>query len=125
MNTHSLSVSLSIEPNAPPANVSGHDTGSISILVQWNQVPAADKNGVILSYTVTFRALPDGSEQTRNVNAPTTNATLMSLNKYTNYSITVFASTSKGGGNKSAPIVVRTDEDSKFMRFYFCYFCRQ
>ena len=60
----------------------------------------------------------DGSEQTRNVTAPTTNATLISLNKYTNYSITVFASTSKGGGNKSAPIIVTTDEDSKFMFAY-------
>ncbi|XP_068708062.1 phosphatidylinositol phosphatase PTPRQ-like [Montipora foliosa] len=100
------------KPNAPPAYVSGHNTGSTSIFVQWNQVPAADKNGVILSYTVTFRALPDGSEQTRKVNAPTNNGTLTALNEYTNYSITVLASTSKGDGTKSAPIVVRTDEDN-------------
>ncbi|XP_068677575.1 receptor-type tyrosine-protein phosphatase delta-like isoform X2 [Montipora foliosa] len=100
-------------PNAPPANVTGRNTSSTSILVQWDQVPVADRNGVILTYTVTFKmALPGGSEQTRNVTAPTTNATLMSLNKYTNYSITVFASTSKGGGNKSAPIIVTTDEDT-------------
>ncbi|XP_068728210.1 receptor-type tyrosine-protein phosphatase delta-like [Montipora capricornis] len=100
-------------PNAPPANVTGRNTSSTSILVQWDQVPVADRNGVILTYTVTFKmALPDGSEQTRNVTAPTINATLMSLNKYTNYSITVFASTSKGGGNKSAPIIVTTDEDT-------------
>ena len=47
--------------------------------------------------------------------APANQTTLTGLNEYTNYSITVFASTSKGGGNQSAPIVVITDEDSKFL----------
>ena len=41
-------------------------------------------------------------------------ATLTGLSEYTNYSITVFASTAKGNGNISAPIIVITDEDSKF-----------
>ena len=40
--------------------------------------------------------------------------TLTGLNEYTNYSITVFATTSKGNGNISAPIIVISDEDSKF-----------
>ncbi|XP_068726160.1 phosphatidylinositol phosphatase PTPRQ-like [Montipora capricornis] len=98
-------------PNAPPVDVRGHNESSTSIFVQWNQVPAVDQNGVILSYTVTYRALPGGSEQTEYVIAPTTNATLTGLNEYTNYSITVFASTIKGPGNRSVPIVVITDED--------------
>ena len=101
------------EPNAPPFNVQGHSTISTSVLVQWNNVPAAYQNGVILSYTVTYKALPDGSPQTKVVSAPTTQVTLMGLNEYTNYSITVFASTIKGNGNMSEPIVVITDEDSK------------
>lgn len=50
--------------------------------------------------------------------APANQITLTDLNKHTNYSITVFASTSKGEGNKSTPIVVVTDEDSEF-RFLF------
>ena len=104
---------LFIEPNAPPVDVRGHNESSTSIFVQWNQVPDADQNGVILSYTVTYRALPSGSGQTKNVTAPRTDATLEGLNEYTNYSIIVFASTVKGGGNKSLPIVVITDEDSK------------
>ncbi|XP_068726162.1 phosphatidylinositol phosphatase PTPRQ-like [Montipora capricornis] len=98
-------------PNAPPVDVRGRNESSTSIFVQWNQVPAVDQNGVILSYTVTYRALPSGSEQTEYVIAPTTNATLTGLNEYTNYSITVFASTIKGPGNRSVPIVVITDED--------------
>ena len=40
-------------------------------------------------------------------------ATLTGLHEYTNYSITVFASTAKGGGNVSTPLMVATDEDSK------------
>ena len=99
-------------PNASPENVTGHATNSTSILVSWGEVPFSDQNGVIRSYTVTYRALSSNSSQTKNVTAPARQATLTGLNKYTNYSITVFASTSKGGGNQSTPIVVITDEDS-------------
>ena len=112
--------SLFTEPNAPPVNVRGHNTSSTSILVQWGEVPAADQNGIILSYTVTYKALPNGNEQSENVTAPTTQATLTGLNEYTNYSISVFASTAKGAGNASAPIMVITDEDSKYNVTYVC-----
>ena len=102
------------EPNAPPGNVRKLSTNSTSIVVQWDQVPAPDQNSVILSYTVTYKALPDGSEQTHHVTAPTTLATLTGLNEYTNYSITVFASTIKGGGNVSQPLIIFTDQDGKY-----------
>ena len=105
---------LFAEPNAPPSNVKGHNTSSTSIFVQWSNVPTADQNGAILSYTVTYKALPDGSPQTKVVSAPTTQVALTGLNKYTNYSITVFASTVKGNGNASEPVIVTTDEDSTF-----------
>ena len=104
---------LFAEPNAPPSNVKGHNTSSTSIFVQWSNVPAADQNGVILSYTVTYKALPDGSPQTKVVSPPATQATLTGLNEYTNYIITVFGSTLKGGGRISAPIIVVTEQDSK------------
>ena len=81
-----------------------------------------DQNGVILSYTVTYRALPSGSSQTKDVTAPANQTTLTGLHKYTNYNITVFASTSKGGGNQSTPIVVITDEDSKFVITELAYY---
>ena len=90
-------------------------------MVQWGDVDAADQNGIILSYTVTYRALPSGSEQTKEVDAPITQANLTGLNKYTNYRITVSASTSKGGGNASASIIVITDEDSK-LQYTSCNF---
>ena len=93
----------------------GHNTSSTSIVVQWGEVPSADQNGIIRSYTVTYKALPSGSPQTEVVDAPTKQATLTGLNEYTNYSITVFASTAKGDGNVSNAIIVITDEDGKFV----------
>ena len=70
-----------------------------------------------MNYTVTYTELPDGSPTDEVVViASTRNATLTRLKKFTNYSITVFASTAKGGGNKSELIIVITDEDRKYSR---------
>jgi len=88
-------------------------------LIQWGDVPAADQNGVILSYTVTYKALPDGSPQTKVVSSPTTEVTLTDLNEYTNYSITVFASTIRGGGLVSDPTFFVTAQESKFHSLFF------
>ena len=109
-----------IEPNAPPANVQGHNTSSTSIWVDWETVPVAYQNGIILTYTVTYRALPAGILQTAKVRAPSTQVTLRGLKKYTNYSIFVFASTAKGDGNARDPITVTTDEDSKLLKTLKC-----
>ena len=102
-----------IGPNAPPVNVQGHNKSSTSIWVRWDTVPVADQNGIILSYTVTYMAFPGGIPITAVVSAPTTHVTLRGLEEYTNYSILVFASTVKGDGNATDPIIVTTEEDSK------------
>ena len=111
-----------VEPSATPANVQGHNTSSTSIWVDWDIVPVADQNGIVLTYTVTYMVLPDETPQSIVLIAATTQANLTGLTKYRNYSITVFASTAKGDGNVSEPIIVITDEDSKFsivLRFIF------
>ena len=104
------------EPSAPPTLVQGYNTSSTSIFVSWGVVSELDQNGVILSYTVTYEALPPSPalKVAKTVSAPNTSTTLEDLNEFTDYNITVFASTVKGGGNVSAPITVRTDEDSKY-----------
>ena len=81
--------------------------------MDWDTVPVANQNGIILIYTVAYKALPDESPQSAVVSAPTTEMNLTGLMKYRNYSITVFASTAKGNGNASEPIIIITDEDSK------------
>ena len=111
-----------VEPSAPPANVQGHNTSSTSIWVDWDIVPVADQNGIVLTYTVTYMVLPDKTPQSIVLIAAITQANLTGLMKYRNYSITVFASAAKGDGNVSEPIIVITDEDSKFsivLRFIF------
>ena len=62
---------------------------------------------------MTYTPLPGGISRTAIVSAPTTHLTLRGLEEHTNYSIFVFASTVKGGGNGSDPIIVTTNEDSK------------
>ena len=103
------------EPSGPPVKVSARNLSSTSILVQWGEVPDTDKNGIILSYTVNYKVTPEGNLlQSQEVNASTREVTLTGLNKNTKYEIQVFANISKGGGKKSEPITVQTDEDSKY-----------
>ena len=85
-------------------------------MVRWGEVPDTDKNGIILSYTVNYQATAEGNpQQNQVVNASTREVTLTGLKKSTEYTIEVFANTSKGGGKKSEPpITVQTDEDSKY-----------
>ena len=109
-----IGVFVVVVPNAPPANVIGKNVTSTSIFVQWDEVPTHNQNGIIVNYTVTRTELPNGSPISQVVIAPKRNATLTGLKKFTNYSITVFASTAEGGGNRSDPIIVITDEDSKY-----------
>lgn len=101
-------------PTDSPKNVRGHNTSSTSIFVQWNDVPAAGRNGIILSYKVEYTALPSEIAQTKFVNAPTTQANLTGLDEYTEYRIFVSASTIKGSGSKSEKVDIFTDEDSMY-----------
>ena len=71
-----------------------------------------------MSYTVTYTALPGGISQTAVVSAPTTHVALRGLEEYTEYSILVFASTMKGDGNASDPIIVTTNQDSKLSKAF-------
>jgi len=47
--------------------------------------------------------------------------TIQALLKYTNYSISVFAFTSKGDGVQSDPIYCKTEEDSNAIIVFFRY----
>ena len=111
-----INMGFLIVPSAPPLNVRGHSTSASSIRVDWHTVPVADQNGIILTYTVTYKALPGGSPQRAVVSAPTIQVSLIGLMKYRNYRITVFASNAKGNGPTSQPIIVTTDQDGKLSK---------
>ena len=106
------------EPSAAPLNVRGHNTSSTSIFVTWDDVPAADKNGIITSYNITYHSLTENHSNSTTVDHPDRQVTLMGLREFVNYSITVFASTVKGNGPESDPVIITTGEDSEYFRFW-------
>ncbi|XP_022810550.1 protein sidekick-1-like isoform X2 [Stylophora pistillata] len=99
------------KPSAPPSNIGGRKTSSTSILVEWGEVPPADQNGVILTYTISYQSLTQTDHGSETVDYSKTQFELTVLKKFVNYSITLFASTVKGNGNRSDPIFVITDQD--------------
>ena len=102
------------EPDGPPQNVSGQNSSSTSILVMWNEVPSADQNGIITGYNITYKSQTENDNGNVQVNGSVSQTELRNLKEYVNYKITVLASTVKGDGPASDPIVVRTDQDSKY-----------
>lgn len=112
-----LTFILLLEPNAPPQSVRGYAESSRSVLLQWNEVPPLDQNGVIKGYIIIYRALTTEVKNSTRVDAPKRELILVRLNEFTYYSLCVLAFTSKGDG-PSTCIVVLTD--SKFCDAFGC-----
>ena len=82
----------------------------------WDEVPADQQNGIITGYTITYHSETENQSGNVQVNGSVRQTDLTNLKEYVNYNITVFASTLKGDGPASSPvIVVRTDQDSKYL----------
>ena len=79
----------------------------------WDEVPADQQNGIITNYTITYTSQTENQIGSVQVNGSFRQTELANLKENVNYNITVFASTVKGDGPASDPIVVRTDQDSK------------
>ncbi|XP_068759297.1 fibroblast growth factor receptor 4-like isoform X2 [Montipora capricornis] len=107
------SVIISQEPTAAPQNVRGKSISSTSILVTWEEVPPADRNGVILTHTVTYKSLTEGNNGSETVNSNKFHKELTNLKKFVNYSITVFSTNQIGDGPASNPIFVTTSQAIK------------
>jgi len=101
------------ETDGAPQNVRGQNSSSTTILVMWDEVPADQQNGIITGYTITYQSQTENDNGSVQVNGSVHQMEITSLKEYVNYNITVFASTIKGDGPASDPIVVRTDQDSK------------
>uniref|UniRef100_A0A7M4EXW5 Receptor-type tyrosine-protein phosphatase S n=1 Tax=Crocodylus porosus TaxID=8502 RepID=A0A7M4EXW5_CROPO len=105
---------LQSKPSAPPQDVKCVSTRSTAILVSWRPPPAESQNGVLVGYSIHYRALDSEDTELKEVNdiPPTTNQILLeSLEKWTEYRIAVVAHTEVGPGPESSPVIVRTDED--------------
>ena len=79
----------------------------------WDEVPAAQQNGIITGYNITYKSQTENDDGSVLAGRDDRQKNLTNLKEYVNYSIAVSASTVKGAGPASKPIVVRTDQDSK------------
>ena len=86
----------------------------------WDEVPADQQNGIVTGYTITYYSQTENDNGSVSAGPHDRQKNLTNLQEYVNYNITVFASTEKGDGPASDPvIVVRTDQDSKYTVFSY------
>uniref|UniRef100_A0A670HQX3 Sidekick cell adhesion molecule 2 n=1 Tax=Podarcis muralis TaxID=64176 RepID=A0A670HQX3_PODMU len=102
-------------PSSGPTNISALATTSTSMLVRWNDIPEADRNGLVLGYKVGVRNAKDSDTRAQfwlvEGNA-SRSAQLTALGKYVLYEIRVLAFTRIGDGVPSnPPILERTLDD--------------
>lgn len=113
------------EPSASPRNLTLVDTTSTSILVKWEEVRPEDKNGIIISYNVSYQAVGgisvNAAVNTMKVPASPMEANLTNLTRNQRYNIKVLASTIKGDGNYSIGINITTNQSSKSVHSYQSY----
>ena len=98
-----------VGPSAPPIDVTA-DGSSITITVEWGEVPCIHQNGAITGYSVQYGVEGSGNTETMTVSgASTTQTTISGLMSSTTYSIQVAAVNDAGTGVYSDPIIEETD----------------
>ena len=84
-------------------------------MVTWEEVPAIDRNGIIINYEVQFEPLQfTGELATDTINTPDLSVTITGLEENVEYNISVRAYTSVGPGPYSDPVTERTSEDGTY-----------
>ena len=113
-NNSNFEIVYHAEPDGAPRNVRGHNRSSTSISVSWDQVPVEQENGIITGYTIKYHSQTENDNGTVPAGPSERQKTISGLKEYVDYNIAVFASTVKGDGPLSSPVlVVRTDQASK------------
>lgn len=106
----------SVAPQVFPWNVTGHNSSSTSIYLQWSAIPAELVAGVLREYRIAYDELNDRNESVKRylLRLPVhqLSVNLTDLEKYTNYSFEL-QGISKFFGVSSPPIVIITDQDGK------------
>ena len=89
----------------------------------WDEFPADQQNGIITGYTITYNSQTENDIGNVQAGPNDRQKELTGLKEFVIYNITVSASTVKGEGPASYPIVVTTDQDSKLHEFSFLSAC--
>ena len=106
----------STAPQVYPWNVTGHNSSSSSIYLQWSAIPPELVAGVLREYRISYDELNDRNESVKKhlLTLPVDHLSvnLTDLEKYTKYSLKL-QGISKFFGVSSPPIVIITDQDGK------------
>ena len=100
-----------LAPTSPPNNLRITTVTPTSISLSWEAPDVSEQNGVLLNYTIAYSVQ---SEPVIERTTPDTEITLRDLEEFTEYDITVSASTAEGVG-PVAEITQRTLEDGESM----------
>ncbi|XP_037792633.1 Down syndrome cell adhesion molecule-like protein Dscam2 [Penaeus monodon] len=107
-----LGTTLEDKPGAAPGHVTCETVTSTSLVVTWSPPPPRQTNGIITSYRVSYSQLSSHEDgRSGSVVSEGLRATLAGLRPWTNYSVSVAASTRAGEGVASLPLVCTTDQD--------------
>lgn len=122
MLVETLAFTCSLDPSAPPSNVSATAISSTEIRVHWNEVNDVDRNGIIIHYEVEYIQTTFG-DATRNdtlsVDSLTFVVNITELEEYVEYFVRVRAYTSVGAGPYSYAWVERTEEDGNYSMTHY------
>lgn len=96
--------------------MTGHNSSSTSIYLQWSAIPPELVAGVLREYRIAYDELNDRNESVKKhllrLPVDRLSVNLTDLEKYTNYSFEL-QGISKFFGVSSPPIVIITDQDGK------------
>lgn len=108
-------------PDQPPSDTMCTTLTSQTIRASWVSPPLESANGVIKGYKVVFS--PSDlwyDEKNKNYKKTASSDTVLhGLQKFTNYTMQVLATTSGGDGVRSVPIHCQTEQDGNLIFIYF------
>ena len=116
--THIFSTYFTV-PSSPPISVGISVINSTALIISWDYVPEADKNGIIINYKINvslglLSTLTDSFLITIS-DGLARDAVISNLTKWSYYTMKIAASTIKGTSNYSSNVTIRTAQDSKYI----------
>ncbi|XP_017765729.1 PREDICTED: Down syndrome cell adhesion molecule-like protein Dscam2 [Eufriesea mexicana] len=113
MTPEVVATTLEDVPSSPPQDIRCAALSSQSLQISWDAPPDSSLNGILKSYKVIWENMDALTESPKSEMKITSALTVVihGLEKYTNYSVQVLASTRAGDGIASSPLYCVTEED--------------
>ncbi|XP_046143887.1 Down syndrome cell adhesion molecule-like protein Dscam2 isoform X7 [Osmia bicornis bicornis] len=113
MTPEVVATTLEDVPSSPPQDIRCTALSSQSLQISWDSPPESSLNGILKGYKVIWENVDALTESPKSEMKITSALTVVihGLEKYTNYSVQVLASTRAGDGIASSPLYCVTEED--------------